>query len=166
MWLLNASQCLCSLPSTWSLRRAFNCVIAAYASRPRSGLVVSMCGFRWLLCLILDMMWLIILMSEDPSLNPITQHQETQLTLTTFHPQTLATSPTPKPSTPNPPTHLHPNPNPKGRSAHVSFFTTQTAGTAHTKTEVRVKHGYDQQQQEQEQEQGQQEQEQKQEQEQ
>ena len=110
LWLLNASQCLCSLSSTWSLRRAFNCVIAAYASRPRSGLVVSTCGFRWLLCLFLDMMWLKILMSEDPYLNPITQHQETQLTLTTFHPQTLATSPTPKPSTPNPPP---PPPQPK-----------------------------------------------------
>ena len=57
VWLLNASQCLCSLPCVWPLRRAFNCVIAAYASRPRSGLVVSCgfnvclvstCGFRWL----------------------------------------------------------------------------------------------------------------------
>ena len=52
VWLLNTSQCLCSLPSTWSLQRAFNCVIAD-ASRPRSGLVVSTCGFRWLLCLLL-----------------------------------------------------------------------------------------------------------------
>ena len=89
VWLLNASQCLCSLPSTWSLRRAFNCVIAAYASRPCSGLVVSTCGFR---CF--DLMWLLIFRSEDPSLNPSTQHQEAQLTLVTFHSQTLATSPT------------------------------------------------------------------------
>ena len=30
-------------------QRAFDCVIAAEASRPRSGFVVSTCGFRWLL---------------------------------------------------------------------------------------------------------------------
>ena len=30
-------------------RRAVDCVIAAEASRPRSGFVVSTCGFRWLL---------------------------------------------------------------------------------------------------------------------
>ena len=106
---------LCSLPCVWPLRRAFNCVIAAYASRPRSGLVVSCgfnvwlvstCGFRWLsyVCFF-DLMWLLILMSEDPSLNPSTQHQEAQLTLTTFHPQTLAASPTlyPQPLTHPPP---------------------------------------------------------------
>ena len=104
VWLLDASQCVCSLPSTWSLQRAFNCVIA-YASRPRSGLVVSTCGFRGSYVCFCDLMRLLILMFEVPSLNPSTQHQEAQLTLTTFHPQTLAASPTlyPQPLTHPPP---------------------------------------------------------------